>query len=198
MKRLLSLSISMLTVLGIALAGVFVGFIQSSVPIIAQENTTTTSPSEGTASMTGNPQQLKNISGSIPLQSTIGQALRSEILVSMSEAVTTAENTVGANSTVVGAFLSPLKGFLVYNLAVIGSNNTLYKVFIDPGNGDILHTSEGRQLDSFHLLMPGPYRHGKELGDKRGFGHGDSGQFSDWKRHDGEHGQGGGGFWHNK
>ena len=199
MKRLSSLLIGMLIVFGVDLAGVLVGLTRGSASVVAQENNTAGSPTAETANLTGKPRHAENITGSIPLQSTIGQALRSEIEVSMSEAVTSAQNNVGGNSSVVAAFLSSLKGFLVYDVAVIDSNNTVYKVIIDPGNGQILYTSEGRQLDSFHLLMPGPHRHGKEFGHERGLGYDGSGQFSDWKQGHGRgYGQGGGGLWHSR
>jgi uncharacterized membrane protein YkoI len=144
---------------------------------MAQVNNTTASQTAETAKITEK-QHGANITGSIPLQSTIGQALRSEIQVPMAEAITTAQNTAGGNSSVVSAFLSPMKGFLVYNIGVMGANNTLYKLIVDPGNGEVLFTSEGRQLDSFHQLMSGPFGH--------------------WRGHGGEYGLGGGGFWHNR
>jgi hypothetical protein len=77
-------------------------------------------------------------------------------------------------------------------------NNTLYKSIVDPGNGEILYTSEGRQLDSFHHMMPGPHGHGKEFGHERGFGHSGSGQFGDWKKHSWDYGQDERGFLHNR
>ncbi len=194
MKNNSKLFIGML-VMGVAVSSTLVGLIYSSQFVIAQINNTTASPTVETVNRTQKQQQV-NITGSIPLQSTISQALRSEIQVPMAEAITTAQNTAGGNSSVVAAFLSPLKGFLVYNIGVMGANNTLYKVIVDPGNGEVLYTSEGRQLNSFHQSMSGPFGHGKEFGDERGFGHG--GQFGDWKGHGRGYGQGGGGFWHNR
>ena len=182
-------------VMGVAVSSTLVGLIYSSQFVTAQVNNTTASPTPETVDRAEKQQQL-NITGSIPLQSTISQALRSEIQVPMAEAITTAQNTAGGNSSVIAAFLSPLKGFLVYNIGVMSANNTLYKVIVDPGNGEVLYTSEGRQLNSFHQSMSGPFGHGKELGDERGFGHG--GQFGDWKGHGRGYGQGGGGFWHNR
>jgi uncharacterized membrane protein YkoI len=195
MKNDLKVLVGMLTVLGVAVSGILFGLSSVLQPVVAQVNDTTSSPAAETANRTEKSQQV-NITGSIPLQSTINQALRSEIQVLMSEAITTAQNTAGGNSSVVAAFLSPLKGFLVYNIGVMSANNTLYKVIVDPGNGEVLYTSEGRQLNSFHQLMSGPFGHGMEFGDERGFGHG--GQFGDWKGHGRGYGQGGGEFWHNR
>jgi hypothetical protein len=197
MEKKLGLYASILAVSNIALLGVLVGLTFGLLPVIAQVNSTATLPTAEPANMTEKSRQL-NISGSIPLQSTISQALRSEIQVSMAEAITTVQNTTGGNSSVVAAYLSPLQGFLVYNIGVIDANNTLYKLIVDPGNGEILYTSEGRQLDSFHHLMPGPYGHGKEFGHEKGFGHSSGEQFGDWKRHGGNYGQDERGFLHNR
>ena len=152
MKNDFKVLVGMLTDLGVAVSGILFGLSSVSKPVVAQVNDTTSSPAAETANRTEKSQQV-NITGSIPLQSTINQALRSEIQVPMSEAITTAQNTAGGNSSVVAAFLSPLKGFLVYNIGVMSANNTLYKVIVDPGNGEVLYTSEGRQLNSFHQLM---------------------------------------------
>jgi hypothetical protein len=197
MEKRLGLYASILAVSSIAVLGVLVGLTFGLSPVIAQVNGTATLPTAEPANMTEKSRQL-NISGSIPIQSTVSQALRSEIQVSMVEAITTVQNTAGENSSVVAAYLSPLQGFLVYNIGVIDANNTLYKSIVDPGNGEILYTSEGRQLDSFQHLMPGPYGNGKEFGHERGFGHSGGGQFGDWKRHGGDYGKDEGGFLHNR
>ena len=197
MEKRLGFYTCMLALSNIALLGVLVSLTFGPSLIMAQVNSTAALPTAESANMTEKSRPL-NISGSIPLQSTVSQALRSEIQVSMAEAITTVQNTTGENSSVVAAYLSPLQGFLVYNIGVIDANNTLYKSIVDPGNGEILYTSEGRQLDSFHHLMPGLYGHGKEFGHERGFGHGGGGQFGDWKRHGGDHDQDEGGFFHNR
>jgi hypothetical protein len=190
-------------VMGVAVSSTLIGLIYSSQFVMAQVNNTTASPTPETVDRAEKQQQL-NITGSIPLQSTISQALRSEIQVPMTEAITTAQNTTGGNSSVVSAFLSPLKGFLVYNIGIMGANNTLYKVIVDPGNGEVLFTSEGRQLDSFNQLISGSFENKKGYDGshgKGGFGHefgSREGQFGHWRGHDGGYGQGGGGFWHNR
>ena len=197
MEKRLGLYTCMLALSNIALLGVLVSLTFGPSLIMAQVNSTAALPTAESANMTEKSRPL-NISGSIPLQSIVSQALRSEIQVSMAEAITTVQNTTGENSSVVAAYLSPLQGFLVYNIGVIDANNTLYKSIVDPGNGEILYTSEGRQLDSFNHLMPGLYGHGKEFGHERGFGHGGGGQFGDWKRHGGGYDQDEGGFFHNR
>lgn len=190
MKDNLRVFLGILTVLGVAVSAIFVGLTYSTQLVMAQINNATTATAIDTVNITKKQHQQVNITGSIPLQSTISQALRSEIQVPMADALTTAQNSVGGNSSVVAAFLSPLKGFLVYTIGVMSTNNTHYKVIVDPGNGEILYTSQGRQMDSLQQLMSGPFGHGKEFGPEkgigeRGFGHGGGG------------GQGGG-FWQSR
>jgi uncharacterized membrane protein YkoI len=207
----LKLLICVLTVLTVtAAAAVFVTYSYSGYLATAQANNTSTRMTQNTANITKKQQQEQqqvNITGSIPIQSTISQALRSEIQVAIDEALTIAQNTVGTNSSsVVAAFLSPLKGFLVYNIGVISANNTLYKVIVDPGNGQVLYTSEGRQIGSINHLVFGPFQYEKGY-DGSGSGHG-KGEFGHkfsggglsghWKGHAEGYGQDGGGFWHNR
>jgi hypothetical protein len=211
MKKSLKLLMYTLTVLTVtavvaAAAAVFVTYNYSGYLAMAQANNISAQMTQDTANITKKQQpeqQQVNITGSIPIQSTISQALRSEIQVPMDEALTTAQNALGTNSSVVRAFLSPLKGFLVYNIGVISTNSTLYKVIVDPGNGQVLYTSEGRQIGSINQLTSGPLENGKGYGGGHGKGEfrhglGSGGAFGDWKGHGEGYGQGGDGFWHNR
>jgi uncharacterized membrane protein YkoI len=202
MKKSLKLLMYTLAVLTVTAAALFVTYNYSGFLAMAQANNTSTQVTQDTANITKKQQQV-NITGSIPIQSTISQALRSEIQVPMDEALTTAQNALGTNSSVVRAFLSPLKGFLVYNIGVISTNSTLYKVIVDPGNGQVLYTSEGRQIGSINQLTSGPLENGKGYGGGHGKGEfrhglGSGGAFGDWKGHGEGYGQGGDGFWHNR
>ena len=80
----------------------------------------------------------KNITGTIPLDSTIRDAIQSKIQIPMENAITTAQENVGPNSSTIASFMHPLKGFLVYDIQVLSTNNTLYNVIVDPGSGEIL------------------------------------------------------------
>ena len=150
----------------------------------AQYNSTTTGITGNTNNMTKREQQ--NITGSIPIQSTISQIIRSKIQVPLDQAVSTAQNSVGANSSVVAAFLRPINGFLVYNIGVLDANNMIHKIIVDPGNGKVLYASEGQHMGSFSQQLSIPFEHG---------GFCDRGEFGHWKGHGGF---GGGGFWHQK
>src|SRR5918992_4550298 len=114
MEKRLGFYTCMLALSNIALLGVLVSLTFGPSLIMAQVNSTAALPTAESANMTEKSRPL-NISGSIPLQSTVSQALRSEIQVSMAEAITTVQNTTGENSSVVAAYLNPVQGFLIDN-----------------------------------------------------------------------------------
>jgi hypothetical protein len=96
----------------------------------------TTSPNRG--NLPNAP--LPNITGSIPLGSTISGAIYSKVKTNLSDAVIIAQKAVGSNTSATLAFIRPLNGYLVYDLHVKNnSNNTSYAVIVDPGNGKVLY-----------------------------------------------------------
>ena len=104
---------------------------------LAQVNNSST----GSSANQGNPlTALPNITGSIPLGPTISGAISSKVKTTLSDAVITAQKTVGSNSSATLAFARPLNGYLVYDVHVRNnSNNTPYAVIVDPGNGKVLY-----------------------------------------------------------
>jgi hypothetical protein len=83
---------------------------------------------------------LANITGSIPLGSTISSAISSKVKTNLSDAVILAQKAVGSNTSATLAFIRPLNGYLVYDVHVKdNSNNTRYAVIVDPGNGKVLY-----------------------------------------------------------
>jgi uncharacterized membrane protein YkoI len=81
-----------------------------------------------------------NITGSVDLMSVISQAIGSKINVSLSDAATTAETSVGNESHAVSAELGENNGFLVYNIMIIDPSMNFSKVGVDPGTGEVLLT----------------------------------------------------------
>ena len=94
-----------------------------------------------------------NITGSVDLMSVISEAIGSKINVSLSDAATTAETSVGNESHAVSAELGENSGFLVYNIMVIDPNMNFSRVVVDPGNGEIL-LSEPISKEQ-HMMMHG-------------------------------------------
>ena len=134
----------------------------------SKNNTTTAKPSTTAGTRQGNLlNTLPNITGSIPLGSTISGAISSKVKTTLSEAIITAQKTAGSNSSATLAFIRPLNGYLVYDIHVRNnSNNTPYAVIVDPGNGKVLYkqalpssssSSTAGHVGMFGKDMTGPF-----------------------------------------
>ena len=67
-----------------------------------------------------------NITGSIPIVSTISKSTASQIHISLPNATATAEKSVGTNAHAVLARLGILHGFLVYTILVTDSDSNFH------------------------------------------------------------------------
>ncbi|HET7147167.1 MAG TPA: hypothetical protein VFI73_01595 [Candidatus Nitrosopolaris sp.] len=79
-----------------------------------------------------------NFTGSVALGPTIAKAIASQVHVSLANASTIAEKTVGANAHAEAVRLGAVHGFLVYMAIIADSNNGFHGVLVDPGNGKVL------------------------------------------------------------
>jgi len=99
----------------------------------APGNATTTSPNQANSN-------LPNITGSIPLRSTISGALSSKVTTTLSDAIGIAQKAVGPNTSASLGILRPLNGYLVYDIHVKNNaDKTIHAVIVDPGNGKVLY-----------------------------------------------------------
>jgi hypothetical protein len=94
-----------------------------------------------------------NVTSSINLMSVISNAIGSNINVSLSDAATTAESSVGNGSHAASAELGENNGYLVYNVMVIDPNMNFSKVVVDPGNGEVLFSKQHSKEE--HMMMHG-------------------------------------------
>jgi hypothetical protein len=146
--------------------------------------TATTTPNQGNLPNAS----LPNITGSIPLRTTISEAISSKVKTNLSDAVTIAQKAVGSNTSATLAFIRPLNGYLVYDVHVRNnSNNILYAVIVDPGNGKVLYKQTPPSLKfGFSADRYGMFGKGK-MGPFFG-GHGGGRWFGDmaawWWDHD--------------
>jgi hypothetical protein len=92
-----------------------------------------------------------NVTSSINLMNVISEAIGSNINVSLSDAATTAESSVGNGSHAASAELGENNGFLVYNIMVIDPSMNFSKVLVDPGNGEVLFTKQLSKEE--HMMM---------------------------------------------
>ena len=100
----------------------------------------------------------QNITSSINLMNIIHQAIGSKVNVSLSNASTTAEGSMGNNSHAVAAHIDEQNGYLVYNVMVIGPSMNFSKVIVDPGNGEVLLSQQISKEE--HMMMHGMGRQG--------------------------------------
>jgi uncharacterized membrane protein YkoI len=143
--------------------------------VLAQGVNTTS----GNATTTTNPaSNLPNITGSIPLRSTISGALSSKVKTSLADAIGIAQKAVGPNTLAILGILRPLNGYLVYDIHVKNNaDNTTNAVIVDPGNGKILYNQPlppifGGSIGHFGMFgqgKMGPWSGGYGYGGQRGF-----------------------------
>jgi hypothetical protein len=99
-----------------------------------------------------------NITGSIKLSTVFGNALASQIKVSLSQAATTAENTVGNNSHAAAAHFGVVNGYFVITVWVIDGSYNFHQVIVDAGNGKVLVSQpalEGGPMMMHGMMMGG-------------------------------------------
>ena len=87
-------------------------------------------------------QQKAMTNGTINLEQTIFNAIRSKVNISLIQAMTTAERTVGNNSFAVAAFGGEDGGYFAYQIILGKPGMEFYTVLVDPGNGHILATQK--------------------------------------------------------
>jgi hypothetical protein len=97
----------------------------------------------GSGNMTsGYHQKMGAIYGSINLEQTIFEAIGSKVNTTLTQAITTAEQSVGNNSFALVAFGGDHDGFLAYTILLSTPDMEFYKVIVDPGNGQVLASNE--------------------------------------------------------
>jgi uncharacterized membrane protein YkoI len=107
-------------------------------------------PPSASAGRMGLGMMAPNITGSVNLTTTIGNALASQIKVSLSQAADAAEKTVGNNSHAVSAHLGEANGYLVYTVWLVDSNYKFHKAIVDVANGKVL---SNQQISMREMMM---------------------------------------------
>ena len=90
--------------------------------------------------------------GTINLEKIIFQAIESKINTSLTQAMATAERSVGNDSFAVAAFGSEEDGYFAYRIILATPEMKFYYAKVDPGNGQILKTQQvsQKELDKMH------------------------------------------------
>ena len=98
-------------------------------------------------------QQKVMANGTINLEQTILEAIGSKVNTSLTQAITTAERTVGNDSFAVAAFGSEYGGYFAYQIILGTPRMEFYTVLVDPGNAHILATQKvsAAELEKMHV-----------------------------------------------
>jgi hypothetical protein len=97
-----------------------------------------------------------NWTSSISLFSPIMDAFKSRIHTTLNDATTDALKAIGGglNSSAVAAFIHPERGFLVYDVFVLDTNDNVHRVLVDPGNGKVLSNQPISLMDVMTMMHP--------------------------------------------
>jgi hypothetical protein len=87
-------------------------------------------------------QQKVIANGTIDLEQTILKAIGSKVKTSLTQAMITAERSVGNNSFAVAGFGGEYSGYFAYQIILGTPGMEFYIVLVDPGNGHILATQK--------------------------------------------------------
>ena len=88
---------------------------------------------------------MPEITGTLPVKESISENIDS-VKVDALVAGAIAAESIEDGKVLLGGIL-PWQDYLVYQYVVVSSDDHIYKVIVDAGNGEILHTSEGISLD---------------------------------------------------
>jgi hypothetical protein len=84
------------------------------------------------------PVPFSNFTASIPLATSLFDVMKSKINVDLADAMTNVTNSLGMNATVLDASVQSERGFLVYRIAALDSENNIHMILVDPANGSTL------------------------------------------------------------
>ncbi len=134
-------------ILGLAVSAVLGSITVASV--IAQSNDNATSSASSRYNFTHPMIEKPKIQGSV----NINENILSSAKVKFSDAA----NTAATNGTVIGGRLAVEQNYLVYEFTVLDSSNKVHKVIIDAGDGKVLYTSQGFDMD-IQMFLGNPHR----------------------------------------
>ena len=109
---------------------------------------------------------VRLINGTINLEQTIFQAIDSKVNTSLTQAITTAEQSIGNNSFALAAFGGPHGPYLVYTIILATPGMEFNKVIVDPGTGQVLASQEISQKEWMKMQQMGQMMHSDGPGGK--------------------------------
>jgi uncharacterized membrane protein YkoI len=106
----------------------------------------------------GMEQKHEKTNGTINMMNTMYQALGSKFNVSLTQAISTAEQTIGNGSNAMSANGEDKDGFLVYSIVVGTPDMKFYNVIVDPGNGQVLASDEMSMMEWMMTMHKGQHQ----------------------------------------
>ena len=112
---------------------------------------------------------IPKINGSVNVRDGIKNFFTENTNTPFTTGAQTAQDQI-ANGTVLGGHIGITQGYLAYTYLVVDpTNDTVHKVIVDAGNGQVLYTSEGKQMGPMGESMFGLFGDGQRRGPE-GFG----------------------------
>src|SRR5919106_1924048 len=146
-----------ITVIATAALIAMIGVISYSVQEVSAQNMTNTGDF---GNMTSGMREKMMINGTINLQQTIFEAIGSKVNTTLTQAITTAEQTTGNNSFALAAFGGPHGPYLVYTIILGTPGMEFYKVIVDPGTGQVLTSQEMSEMEWMKMQQMHQMMHG--------------------------------------
>jgi len=95
---------------------------------------------------------IPEIEGTVPVEKSIGESIES-VKIDALEAGAIAAKSIEDGKVFRGGVI-PTQGYLVYHFAVMSpADDQLYRVLVDAGTGEILHTSEGISIAELDAII---------------------------------------------
>lgn len=138
--------------------------------VFAQSNATTTTANSPMMNMTmGNDMMMSKdgygksmmdmdhkkyqpINGTLNVMETMYKAIEAKFNVTLTDAITTAEQAVGNGSYAMSANGEEKDGYLVYSVILGSPDMKFTKVLVDPGNGSVLQTKNISMMEWMMMM----------------------------------------------
>jgi uncharacterized membrane protein YkoI len=149
-----------------------------------EDNTMMMKDNYGKSMMGKEHKKYEKINGTLNMMETMYQAIGEKINVTLSEAISTAEQSVGNGTMAMSANGAEKDGFLVFEILLGSPDMKFTKVLVDSGNGQVLKTEPVSMMEwmmMMHSQGHGDYdkgmkgMHSGSYGGSQGYGDYDKG-----------------------
>ena len=123
--------------------------------------------------------KYQKINGTLNVMETMYQAIESKFNVTLVDAITTAEQSVGNGTYAMSANGEEKDGYLVYSIILGSPDMKFTKVLVDPGNGEVLQTKNISMMEWMMMMHSQGHQdmgmkgmHGGSSSSSSGYGQG--------------------------